>query len=495
MQDELIGRRERTRPQGERATVDEDLVLVRDRGAGEGVQARKGLIARALLGQREAGRLEDEFGESRPGRRSRKGDGLGDFVDAGDGDAGAHAGAEDGHAGDNASDVGHSHRIGRRQGTRGAHARRTAEDAGVGGILEAVAEGKRVEDGRDGRTVGQGERTVADQATEGDRGQGAEREEAGVAIADDDVRVLQGQRIVEDELSTRDAGLAIEGVRAIAQREVGRTGFRERQCPEASRQTGIDGGVGGGVEGERRGRALRIVEHKGGVRRADDVGESLVEAVEVEPTVAGAGHGDRRRGHQTIGGADDESTLVQREFGVRSAAGDPDVAVAEGEAVVAAAGQEARFVDVERARDVEVADATDWADEDAAADVTGRLVRTNADRPREGRDGIATLHHDGAVPYARRAAGDGQVVGEVDAIAEEQAAEARAVVGFDADQARAEGRTVGDEQGATTNQRATGVGIGREEGLRTRRELHQRTRAGNRPREGVGLEGEVRSNG
>ena len=63
LQDELVVHRERTRSQGECATVDEDLILIRDRGAGEGVQAREGLVTRALLGQREAGRLEDEFGE------------------------------------------------------------------------------------------------------------------------------------------------------------------------------------------------------------------------------------------------------------------------------------------------------------------------------------------------------------------------------------------------------------------------------------------------
>ena len=67
LQDELVVHRERTRSQSERATVDEDLVLIRNRGAGEGVQAREGLVTRALLGQREAGRLEDEFGVTAPG--------------------------------------------------------------------------------------------------------------------------------------------------------------------------------------------------------------------------------------------------------------------------------------------------------------------------------------------------------------------------------------------------------------------------------------------
>ena len=235
LQDQLVERGEGADAQGQGAAVDEDLVLVRDRGTGKGADAGEGLVTRALLGQGEAGRLEDQFGESRPGRRGGKGDGLGDFVDRGDGGAVVHAGAEHGHAGDDAGDIGHGHGRGRREGTVAGHARRTAEHARVGGILEAVAQRQGVDHRRDSRPIGQDERTVAGEATQGGGGEGTEREEAGVAVAHDDGGVLQGERIVEDQLTTRDAGLTIVGVRAVAQREVGRTGFRERQCPEASR--------------------------------------------------------------------------------------------------------------------------------------------------------------------------------------------------------------------------------------------------------------------
>ena len=93
--------------------------------------------------------------------------------------------------------------------------------------MKAITEDEGVDDGRDGRAIGESEGSVAAQATQGRGGQGAEREEAGVAVTDDNGRVLQGRGIAQDQLTARDAGLPVESVRP-AQGEIGRTGFGER---------------------------------------------------------------------------------------------------------------------------------------------------------------------------------------------------------------------------------------------------------------------------
>ena len=135
--------------------------------------------------------------------------------------------------------------------------------------MEAVTEGEGVNDGRDGRAVGESEGSVAAQATQGGGGEGAEREEASVAVAYHDVRVLQGSGIAQGQLTARDAGLPVESVRP-AQREIGRTGFGERQFPEASRENGVGSVIGRRREGQERTRALSVVEDGGGIGDTDD---------------------------------------------------------------------------------------------------------------------------------------------------------------------------------------------------------------------------------
>ena len=483
--EENTGRgRERARAQDERTRVDRDgrrgVVI-------EGFGARERQRTATVLIEGEDWGLEEEVGGTSRGRRSGKGHRI--TCDRCDGRARWDADAVDLHAGDERGRVGDGH--GRRRGQGAGHrlVHRDAERAGVGrgGVGQTDIHGVNREGG--GRLIDEREVGVTGEATQGERGLGVDVERTS-ASGQGEGRILQGVGRPKDEATAADGRRAAEGIRLV-ERDIRCPRLHEVQDAQTVRQDAIKGRVGSGVDRQRRRRTDDVIDNRRAVHWLEDGDERLVVASQVEGRRSRGTEGQRGGRIETVIRAQDEATSEGVEGRVITAPRDADVTITD-DRVGGRVRNEGRVVDWSRER--EDADAADRAGEDATTQVTRRVVGSDGDGAADGRRVVLAQHRDGAGAGAARATADREVIGQRDAVIQEQAG-GRAGLRINRDRASAQRAGPRDDEVAPAEEGAARVGVRGEQVLRAWTELHERTRARDSTAERGGGQGEVRTNG
>ena len=301
---------------------------------------------------------------------------------------------------------------------------------------------------------------------------------------------MQGVGRPKDEATAADGRCATEGIRLV-ERDIRCARLHEVQDAQTVRQDAIEGRVGGGVDCQRRRRTDDVVDNRRAIHWLEDGNERLVVASQVEGRRSRGTEGQRGGRVETVIRAQDEATSEGVEGRVITAPRDADVTITD-DRVRGRVRNEGRVVDWSRER--EDADAANRAGEDAPAQVARRVVGSDGDGTADGRRVVLAQHRDGAGAGAARATADREVIGQRDAVIQEQAG-GRAGLRINRDRASAQCARPRDDEVAPAEEGAARVGVRRQQVLRGGTELHERAGTGDGTAKRGGGQGEVRPDG